>query len=236
MAETGSGNNQTNGRLSPGLERQSTRAPVEKKISARSGNGSQPGSVRMKLKKVDEYEAKDAQMSAVFGVAPREVKNTLKVNPLYDQYGQGVIEVSEMDAQTAKNTKSSKMSRGSIDRSHRFSRTDPDDTEPKISYGSNFMYGRSKEPQNGAVPNGNDNKNKQITAQGRVMPSRITRSSKLKNQPKSSGQAGRSKDSEAGAPERSKVRRWRLIMLLVLIVLILALALVLAIYFLTRGT
>ncbi|XP_077989105.1 uncharacterized protein LOC144443490 [Glandiceps talaboti] len=241
MAETGNGitalDTVQRGSIGQDLERQSSRAPVEKKMGSRSGNSSNTGSVRMKLKKVDEYEAKDAQMNAVFGIAPREVKNTLKMNPLYDQGGVGVIEVSETDAKAASSSKRSRRSSGDKSHRHSYTRDDPDEGETKIAYGRNFMYGKSTEIPNESNGNavGRQDNPVQLKTQGRVMPSRIKRSSKYPNFEKSNGYHNGEKDGmDDNSTPPNRARRWRLIMLLILVILILALALVLVLYFLTR--
>ncbi|XP_002740690.1 uncharacterized protein LOC100370032 [Saccoglossus kowalevskii] len=224
ITELGSETNTTDLDLAPERTAPRPAAPVEKRINARAANN---GSVRMKLKKVDEYEVKDAQMNAVFGVAPRDVKNTLKVNPLYDQ-GTGVIEVSESDAQNARSK------RPNDDGSHRNSRADSEEGEAKIGYSTNFMLGRTKQ-ENGEVKK--QENEKRLKTQGRVMPSRIHRNASLSSMTPNGASNGYYKDEESyrSSPPDQRTRRWRLIMLLILIILILALVLVLVLYFLTQG-
>ncbi|XP_033121180.1 uncharacterized protein LOC117120279 [Anneissia japonica] len=146
--------------------------------------GSSNGSVRLKLNKLNDYEADDAKMVTVFGVANEETPSSMKLNPLYDK--NGTIEVTPEEANkvrkatmSAKNyqpknrPKSSDFSPRPVSSSAApTSETEEVLEPPKIAYSKNFRF---KHSQKAKQNNGNisSDKNGSVKSFGRVMPSRI---------------------------------------------------------------
>ncbi|XP_071964734.1 uncharacterized protein [Antedon mediterranea] len=163
--------------------RQSRPQSTQDALSAGSTNGS----VRLKLNKLNDYEADDAKMVTVFGVADEETPSSMKLNPLYDK--NGTIEVTPEEADkvrratmSAKNYHPKNRPRSSDYSSSTrplSSETNPvTETEevvlqPKIAYSKNFRFKHSQKTKQNNSNNVSTERNGSVKSFGRVMPSRI---------------------------------------------------------------